>query len=321
MFHAPLQRRQAFTLIELLVVIAIIAILVSLLLPAVQQAREAARRSQCKNNMKQLGLAMHNYAETYRVFSFGYVQTPGSSLTTPFGHLEWTWVTMLMPFIDQANSYNKINWNIGSGSTQIPPAANSDNFPILSTPLSVMSCPSDTIRPHLSFGYMARGNYGAANGIGPQPAPGTNSAEYAATTYRQNVGPFEANSRTAVRDFTDGTSNSALLAELRQGSSGNDMRGALHYPEGPFVQFNNNPNSAVPDEIRNSCVDAPGMPCIGTFTAYFNKQLTQSARSLHTGGVHTLMADGAVRFVSSNIANQTWRNIGIHNDGNVIGEF
>src|SRR6185436_10436203 len=111
------RRRQGFTLIELLVVIAIIAVLVSLLLPAVQQAREAARMSQCKNSLKQIGLALQNYETSNRVFPPGYIDQNGNPNLTPDNDLGpgWGWAAMLLPNMDQGNSYNQINFNVGVG--------------------------------------------------------------------------------------------------------------------------------------------------------------------------------------------------------------
>lgn len=317
-------KKEAFTLIELLVVIAIIAILVSLLLPAVQQAREAARRSQCKNNLKQLGLGFHNYMETHGALPPGYIQTPSV-------HTEFTWVTYLMPYIEQAALYNLINFNTGSGGISPPSTSNPNpvNFVAVSTPLSVMLCPSDIENKSLMANYLIRGNYGASNGMGPLrfvSDTGTPAGSLPAPMVRPDAGPFEVNSRTSGRDFTDGMSNSILVAELRKGSPGssnaNDQRGVLHYPEGPFVHFNSTPNSTNPDQLRTAwCTTTADLPCTGSYTAYNNRQVVIAARSLHTGGVQVLIADGSCRFISNNIALSTWNHLGLHRDGNVLGEF
>src|SRR6478609_9116964 len=111
------KERRAFTLIELLVVIAIIAVLIALLLPAVQQAREAARRTQCRNNLKQIGLALHNYHDAYQLFPPGYVDRNGNPDLTPDNDLGpgWGWASFILPQLDQGNVYNQINFNIGVG--------------------------------------------------------------------------------------------------------------------------------------------------------------------------------------------------------------
>ncbi|WP_437222901.1 DUF1559 domain-containing protein [Planctomicrobium sp. SH661] len=314
MRNSRMLRKSGFTLIELLVVIAIIAVLIALLLPAVQQAREAARRSQCKNNLKQLGLGFHNYMDTHNVLPPGYIQLPNDESNS-----EWTWVAALLPFIDQAAMFNKLDYNIPSGWTSSDPSnPQYKNFIITSTFLPVMTCPSDYTSTAIAYDQMARGNYGASNGVGNLKYIGLYSGN--SWVNRAGAGPFEVNSRTGARDFTDGMSNSILAGELRK-STDNDLRAVMHYPEGPFIHFDNNPNSNTPDLARDSCVSIPGVPCQTNFTGYFNRDMNLSSRSLHTGGVHALMADGSCRFFSNNIANETWRNLGVHNDGNILGDF
>jgi len=301
--------RRGFTLIELLVVIAIIAVLIALLLPAVQQAREAARRSQCKNNLKQLGLAMHNYHDSHGVFPPGYTDNSA-------GNAEWTWVSQILPYIDQAPLYNQITWLKGAGWSG---PSHPDLVPVTSARLTAMQCPSDRDAGELWGGAFALGNYGANNGIGPMlyhsAYPGGSPAS------RPNGGPFDANTKASSRDFTDGMSNSLMIAELRKPQTGADARTVMFYPEGPFVHVNDNPNSFVADSTRNPCLTSTEVPCTGIFSLWYERTVQHAARSLHTGGVHALLGDGSVRFVSSNIANTTWRNLGTISDGNVLSEF
>jgi len=152
--------RRGFTLIELLVVIAIIAVLVALLLPAVQQAREAARRSSCKNNLKQLGLAMHNYHDTHRVFPFGYSAVSGMT------HRRQTWFHMILPFLDQAPMYNLYEQDTTPFVHQMP------KDPIAGQVVNSLTCPSDGSAP--GFGANGgttsfQGSYGVAAGSRTNP--------------------------------------------------------------------------------------------------------------------------------------------------------
>ena len=301
--------RRGFTLIELLVVIAIIAVLVAILLPAVQQAREAARQSQCKNNLKQLALAMHSYNEALSVFPPGYVQTSLAARN------EATWVGFLLPYLDLTNTYNKLDFNACWGCT----GPGSTNFPIHSAPLTVMRCPTNPPGPPALATY-ARGNYAANNGIGPLVAP---PGIASVTIVRGKVGPFDCNTRTTAADFIDGMSNTVILDELVVvHESANDFRGVMFYPEGPFSHHNYNPNTLVPDEMRSAwCSPTVFPPCIGTYTAHSNKRTMNSARSQHIGGVNSALADGSVRFIADHVDLQTWQDLSTMNDRRALGEF
>ena len=154
-------KNRGFTLIELLVVIAIIAILIALLLPAVQQAREAARRSQCKNNLKQLGLATHNYHDSHNVFPISHGDTGNS-----FG-----WRAMILPYVDQSPLYNKINFN---GNI-----VDAGNLEIAQTPLGLFHCPSDP-----SANNVSGGNQVWSNWCFPASCPAASRNNIAVTTYK-----------------------------------------------------------------------------------------------------------------------------------------
>lgn len=293
--------RKAFTLIELLVVIAIIAVLIALLLPAVQQAREAARRSQCRNNLKQIGLALHNYHDSHKMFPNGYYYPVGEN----------TWILSIYPFLELTNLYNTQNLTQNFGS--LP----NSNTTISQTLVPGFQCPSDPVTGPAST-YYGRGNYAGNNGIGPQvntldlnPSPPA----------RGVVAIFETRVNRGLRDITDGSSNTAMVSELVK-VEGNDFRGVMHYPEGSLYQHNRTPNSGTPDSFRTSlCISTSFAPCTGTYTAYNNRNIILASRSRHTGGVHTLICDGSVRFVSSNVDTTIWQNFGVHNDGTVLGDF
>jgi len=193
--HAP----RGFTLIELLVVIAIIAILISLLLPAVQQAREAARRTQCKNNLKQLGLALHNYHDIHNVFPSGYtargvVSSDPAAVETGPG---FAWGTMLLPMMDQGNLYESLDFSLDA----VDPA----NLAAADYVLEMFLCPTDPAPRKFTLPSgteLPASNYVGIFGYGNvSMAPGT------------GTGIFYRNSSTRFRDVTDGTSNTICIGE------------------------------------------------------------------------------------------------------------
>jgi Tfp pilus assembly protein PilE len=295
-------------LIELLVVIAIIAILIALLLPAVQQAREAARRSQCKNNLKQLGLALHNYHDTFNTLPPGAIQVFETNAQN-----EATWISMILPYIDQAPLYNRANFSSCFGCVSAP---GNPSYEIVSPILTAMICPSDPNSGMLAFGVYRRGNYVANSGIGA-----LRSSSNPSDPARTYSGPFTMNSSRKFRDFVDGTSNTAMLAELLN-STGNDFRGVMHYPEGALYQHDRVPNTSIPDEERTVfCVSGPRVPCTGTSTSHLDRALVYSSRSYHIGGAHITLADGSVRFISENLSLVTWQALGTQGNSEVLGEF
>lgn len=140
-------------------------------------------------------------------------------------------------------------------------------------------------------------------------------------TARGAYGMFRQNTCRRMSDVRDGTSNTVALAEMVN-IQGNDFRGVMHYPEGPLYHHNSGPNSAAPDQFRTGlCVSTLQAPCIGTYAVWNTRSVILSARSSHTGGVHVAMVDGSVRFVNNTIFLTTWQNLGIPDDGKVLGEF
>ncbi len=303
-------RRSAFTLIELLVVIAIIAILIALLLPAVQQAREAARRSQCKNNLKQIGLALHNYHDTHRVFPPGHVLIPNG---TSFSE-QLTWPAFIWPQMEQTALYEKINFP----DPRWGEAGDAQQQELLGTVLPVFQCPSDG-DSRFDHAYRSRNNYVSNTGIGAlrKEMPASH-----------NTGIFYQNSSVRMRDLTDGTSNTMGVSEIIKvrGTGRGRYRGVWNYPEGSHYQHDRTPNTSIADNLRNSMCEStdtedPDAPCVGSYTAHSDRAIIMSARSRHAGGVHGLMMDGAVRFVGESISLITWQALGTPNGNEVIGEF
>ncbi|WLD13761.1 DUF1559 domain-containing protein [Planctellipticum variicoloris] len=298
--------KRGFTLIELLVVIAIIAILIALLLPAVQQAREAARRTQCKNNLKQIGLAMHNYHDVF--------------LTWPVGAYSccWgTWQVGIMPYIEQAAYFNLYNHNRKFG-TPVDDAryGNATNLPVTKHRFAAYTCPSDI--PQAPIGGITSHNYAVNYGnTGLAQQATLNGVVFGGAPFR-NSNPSVA---YRMSDIVDGTSNTLLVSEVRQGV-GSDLRGFSWWGDASGFETYLTPNSPQPDVVYTTsyCNNTPANPpCIGTPTA--TQPSMYGSRSRHTGGVQSLLADGSVRFVSENIALNIWRGLGTTMGAEVLSDF
>ncbi len=333
--HVPRTQRQrcaGFTLIELLVVIAIIAILIALLLPAVQQAREAARRSQCKNHLKQIGLALHNYHDTHNLFPYGMrAHNFGSGLT----HAGDTWFQRILPFIDQANLYALYEADKTDNFYQV-------NGPAFSKqPIPGMNCPSDPNAPGFGGGgyFMTfQGSYLAASGVGTTYTITSSIVDVTDRRIGAKGGIFGRDSKNSFRNITDGSSNTLLMSEgilrpqLRQIAGFNTLglgeTGAYwgHSYGGWGMTSFQSPNSSVPDRVFFCKNDTrptdnseqtfylPGAPAQAPCTSSHREGSIQ-ARSYHTGGVHGLLADGSVSFFSESMNTNVWRLIGLCADG------
>lgn len=320
-------RRRGFTLIELLVVIAIIAILIALLLPAVQQAREAARRTQCRNHLKQLAIALHNYHETHSVFPYGH-QSEVAGAT----HRRDCWYQRILPFIDQAPLANAYEADRTDYVFYIPGN-------IQTTVVPMMNCPSDPQSPGRggNGGTTAfQGNYVVSGGVGQSRT--VDFATDTITVTNMNIpntadpgGLFGYNSKFRFRDCTDGSSNTLLAAEGIIRTNGNGGWGGIGgywggAPHGSFAfSTAETPNTSVPDRVY-SCkatqmVGAPNQAPCENGSADGLAGRWNFARSYHVGGVHGTLADGSVRFFSDSIDRQTWMKLGMRDDGLVVGEF
>ena len=332
------KRQRGFTLIELLVVIAIIAILIALLLPAVQQAREAARRTQCKNNLKQIGLAVHNYLDLTTVFPPSACINPDITATGNNG--SWGVHGRILPLLEQGNVYNVVDlteaWDFQT--------------PISGLKIPTYACPTDPT------GDLSRDPGGGKVILYPTTYAfnfGTWFV-YDPVTGRGGDGLFHPNSRLRIASVTDGTTNTMLASEVkawqpyrRNGgptdtnvpddvtaaeaavASGGEFKNTGHteWPDGR-VHHHGFTTAMVPNTVVN-CTDGTD-----TFDCDYNSwqegknginrspsYAIITARSHHEGAVHVVLADGSARMVSENIDRNIWRALGTRNGGEIIGEF
>jgi prepilin-type N-terminal cleavage/methylation domain-containing protein len=345
-------RRKAFTLIELLVVIAIIAILIAILLPAVQQAREAARRTQCKNHLKQLGLALHNYHDAHQVFPPAYVGHPTETgtaygITYPDdnanGPSGFAWGTLLAPFLDQAPLYNSLNFSLPCWAPQHAAAAK--------TKLTVFLCPSATggddgfvverwttgssanpknpvpFDPPLFFAhshYVTNAGIHQPWGRDPAYAQDFSQPEYVPATGQSVVqeGPFYRNSKIRVADVTDGLSNTVFLGEHSSKLSNKTWYGTVPYAATcPKPGWPSDCNSAGCLVGAHSGPDTHDHPQVIIHAPNHPFGHTDEMFSEHVGGAHVLLGDGSVRFVSTFVDAFTWVAVSTRAGGEVTGDF
>jgi prepilin-type N-terminal cleavage/methylation domain-containing protein/prepilin-type processing-associated H-X9-DG protein len=297
--------RRAFTLVELLVVIAIIGVLVALLLPAVQAAREAARRTQCVNNLKQIGIGLHNYHDTLRVLPPGAFWA-GATTSNSRGSI----LLHILPFIEQQTLYDKVDFNSAPEGQTLPGGGL-----IAATIIKTYVCPSEKSTGLLNG--RAIHNYCASSG---PTAHGNNSAcacstysawnAYAISPYGSATdfaGPFLRIPNTPVRlaDVTDGLSNTIFFGEVRRDCSA--------HVRGGWVQSNNAnglTSTLIPinfDTCNDAAADGCNRPC--------NWSTELGFKSLHPGGANFLFGDGAVRFLTQNIDHDNYQALGGKADG------
>jgi prepilin-type N-terminal cleavage/methylation domain-containing protein/prepilin-type processing-associated H-X9-DG protein len=296
-------RRRAFTLIELLVVIAIIAVLIGLLLPAVQKVREAAARSKCQNNLKQIALGLHNYHDANSKFPPGEVSATGASLQN-----NWAWSALVLPYIEQGNLFTQAQAGVGT----MPSATSTTDprTPAVLTTVPIMICPSDIGGPINTYlGGYAKSNYPMTKSI-------------CSPTYDPPNYVYSFKSQTRITDVGDGTSNTMLCAE----------RAAPPFP-GAFLSLGaiwagrigtNNSysfdegqiNASIPVALLNSS----GACCISASTNDPN-DYRGSASSFHTNGINTVFCDGSVKFIQQTIDPDIFNNLYYKNDGSVIGQY
>ncbi len=322
------RRRPGFTLIELLVVIAIIGVLIALLLPAVQAAREAARRIQCTNNLKQMGLGLHNYEGTWAMFP------PSCTLLTTATSNTYSVHARILPFMEQSTMYNAINFLIDY----------TNQSTITQTVVSSFVCPSEIytqLTPNGNLNY-AGTNYGASAGTWFIWDPVSKST---------GDGAFTVNFGTRISQFTDGLSGTLGLAEMKTAiavlrNGGNPSTLGAPAPSTPaqilalggtFVpgvchtEWVNGiilhtgmttvltPNTQVPYTSGGQNYDVNFTSSILGVTFTQMTYVSFGSRSYHPGGVNVLLMDGSARFIKSSIAQNVWRGLGTRGGGEVLG--
>lgn len=287
--------RSGFTLVELLVVIAIIGVLVALLLPAVQAAREAARRMKCQNNFKQFGLALHNYHDTYGRMPAAYYRAWPTSQGSTFGTPGWGWGTMILPRLEQTALYETLNVNTlkldGSAATKVP----------AQTPLVAFRCPSDT-GPKLNAN---RWNYATSNYVAVFGAlydqASVGQPVVAGSVPGAQTGVFGPNSGTRMAEITDGTSNTIMIAEMSYGPNGvKDSTGGKRAYNGAVwagVPVEAGTGSNV-SNMLSLCGFAAGSDV--RFRKMNTPDSSNAISSAHANGTQFSLADGSVRFLSQN---------------------
>ena len=300
------RHRPGFTLIELLVVIAIIGILVALLLPAVQQAREAARRTECKNNLKQMGLALHNYHDVFNTFPSGWIGVANGVPSAHDGVNGAGWGAMILPYLEQSPLFSRFNPNVGIEDPL--------NDPFRLQTLTVFRCPSDpqperfAIEEEASPGTVICelpianyvGSFGTVELDGCENPPGT--APVLSSGQCVGDGTFYHNSRVNLRDVTDGTSNTFMVGERLT----NEALGWYSTWVGRVAE-----GEEAFQRVLGSFDHTPNHQ-----SAHFDDFSSQ-----HEGGAQFVLADGHVRFVSENINEQVYKAVGTIRGGEVVSEF
>jgi prepilin-type N-terminal cleavage/methylation domain-containing protein len=327
-------RQRAFTLVELLVAMAIIGILVALLLPAVQNARESSRRTECKNNLKQIGLALHSYVDAFTTFPPGSVRRYVGTFPPMGGSWQTSqlsWMTRILPYLDQKSVHKQINWSQEPGDQGTPHTS------LRATKLHMFRCPSDgragSSATHAVTNYVTCIGHttDASEGFIPPPSgvptPSTQNGE----------GVMLINSYTSIAHIRDGTSNTMVVSECKV----NDPW-VFRY-QGDTAGYTACQTGTAPPITANNATGGRGY---SWFFAQANQAWTYStrlppndmatknhecenftttgvfaARSHHVGGVHVLTCDGAIRFVNDNLDRQVWKNVGTRASKEVVTQF
>ena len=308
--------RRGFTLIELLVVIAIIAILIALLLPAVQQAREAARRSDCKNRMKQLGLALHNYHDLHRMLPPGGVSRTGGtgstwcSSTAGAGNQRAPWTVLILPELDEAPRYKQFDVEGPFTSTSNVPG-NTANHNMFLLPNSRFQCPSD---PN-SGAAVNNCNYMGVQGGGL--AADANCSTQAAQRVFFDNGALFHNSSVRLGDITDGATNTFLIGESKYGLTPTGRADGFH---ASWASGHKTDGSGMPLVLAAAMLQINSLDSDGGSIDTLNWQ-TRLFGSFHAGGCHFVLGDGSVHFISENINLAIYHQLANISDDLPVGGF
>jgi len=299
-----------------LVVIAIIAILIGLLLPAVQKVREAAARMKCQNHLKQLGLALHNYHDANSNFP------PGVSAGFYFGGYgpDWDrrgWPVFVFPYVEQDNL-----WRLVDNQAKALAAGTIGGYTLFfngkETIVPSMICPSDPNSPKNTTSGAATPTDGGAQGAHTNYVGGVGTQLVTSTT-ADFGGILYGKSKTRITDITDGTTNTLMLAEilLSPDRTGHDTRGRMHNAIHGGSSFSTlyTPNSTVADYPQTYCQTIVRAPCSS------NGNINGTARSMHTGGANIGLGDGSVRFINDSINPTLYLNLGTRANGEVVSNF
>ncbi|MCC7084043.1 MAG: DUF1559 domain-containing protein [Pirellulales bacterium] len=317
--------RRAFTLVELLVVIAIIGVLIALLLPAVQAAREAARRTQCKNNLKQIGLAVQMYHDAKRKFPSGLTCLPGLGSVPGGGPFNTIW-PFLFPFIEENGMAGRYSFDLGYGGGPTGNEYDAVNGPLFEMSPATFLCPADAPEKYPGqLRKLTRWSYAAC--FSPD---GTMVEKDANFTFEKSCikiknpakkrAIFNVNLQRNMRQILDGASKTIAVSEIVGGTEG-DVRGLWWYHQGAFYTHLRGPNSSIPDSVWSSyppgyCHSTPSAPCAQTASCW--GATAYSARSKHPGGVQAVRADGSVAFYPDQIDLAVWQALASIDSGEVI---